>query len=72
MAKKKWIKNATENKGALHRAFGVAEDKKIPEAKIDKATNSKNPTVRKEAALAKTLKGFSHKKASAKRYGSAK
>lgn len=70
--KKKWIKKETENKGALHRAVGVPENEKIPAAKMAKAAHSKNPKIREEAALAKTLKGFSHKKARAKRYGSAK
>ncbi len=59
---KKWIKKATENKGALHRNLGVAEDKPISASKLHKAENSKNPKIRKEAALAETLKGFHHKK----------
>ena len=55
---KDWIASATKNKGALHRALGVSEDKKIPAKKLAKAENSKNPTIRKEANLAKTLKSF--------------
>ena len=58
---KKWIKDATKNKGALHRALGVPEGEKIPAKKISKAEHSKNPKIRKEAALAKTLKSFHHK-----------
>lgn len=61
MGKKRWIAAATENKGALHRHLGVPEGEKIPEGKLDKAENSGSPKVRKEAALAKTLKGFKHK-----------
>lgn len=61
MGKKRWIAAATENKGALHRNLGVPEGEKIPEGKLDKAAASKSPKVRKEAALAKTLKGFHHK-----------
>lgn len=73
MAKKKWIKKAVgENKGALHRALGVPEGEKIPAGKMAKAAHSKDPTIRKEAALAKTLKGFSHGKARKKRYGESK
>jgi hypothetical protein len=53
-----WIAGATKNKGALHRALGVPADKKIPEKKLAKAERSKNPKVRKEADLAKTLKGL--------------
>ena len=45
-------------KGALHKELGVPEGKKIPEKKLVKAEHSKNPTERKRAVLARTLKGF--------------
>lgn len=50
-----WIAGATKNKGALHRALGVPEGKKIPAKKLAKAAKSSNPTMRKRASLAKTL-----------------
>jgi hypothetical protein len=50
-----WIAGATKNKGALHRALGVPEGQKIPAKKMAKAAKSSNPTMRKRAALAKTL-----------------
>lgn len=53
-----WIEKATKNKGALHKALGVASSKKISEKKLDKALSSKNPKIRKEANLAKTLRSF--------------
>ena len=53
-----WIEKATKNKGALHEALGIKQDKKIPTKALDKALKSKNETVRKEATLAKTLKNF--------------
>lgn len=53
-----WIEKATRNKGALHKALGVANSKKIPEKKLDKALVSKNPKIRKEANLARTLRSF--------------
>jgi hypothetical protein len=59
-AKKNWIKGAIKNKGSLHRSLGVPQGQKIPEAKIKKAEHSKNPTLRKRAHLAETLKGFHH------------
>jgi hypothetical protein len=62
MAKKNWIKAATKRKGKLHRELGVPEDKKIPPKKLKKAAKSKNPTIRKEVALAKTLKKLRKKK----------
>ena len=55
---KNWIAKATKDKGALHRNLGVPQGQKIPAKKLAQASNSKSPTVRKEAALAKTLKGF--------------
>jgi len=60
-AKDHWIEGATKNKkGALHRKLGVPEGEKIPAKKLAKAEHSKNPTERKEADLAKTLKGMHH------------
>ena len=61
MAKKLWIKDATKNKGALHRHLGVKEGEKIPEEKLEKAAHSKDTKIRKEASLAMTLKGMHHK-----------
>ena len=55
---KNWIAGATKNKGALHKKLGVPEGKKIPAKKLAQASRSKNPKERKEAALAKTMKGF--------------
>lgn len=57
---KQWIQKAInpETKGALHRALGIAQDKKIPESKLEKATHSRNPLTRKRANLAETLRKF--------------
>ena len=55
---KDWIAGTTKNKGGLHRSLGVPEGKKIPEAKVEAATHSSNPRVRKQDNLAKTLKGM--------------
>jgi hypothetical protein len=55
---KNWIEKATKNKGALHKALGVASDKKTPEKKLDKALHSKNMKIIKEASLDKTLRSF--------------
>lgn len=55
---KLWIAGATKHKGALHRALGVPQGEKIPAKKLAKAAHSKSPKVRKEVALAKTLKGL--------------
>lgn len=52
----KWIQKAIKHKGALHKSLGVPEGKKIPAKKLEKATHSKNPTLRKRAVLAETLK----------------
>lgn len=57
----KWIQGAIKRPGALKAKLGVPEGKKIPAKKLAKAEHSKNPTLRKEAVLAKTLKSFNHK-----------
>jgi hypothetical protein len=53
----KWIQKAVNpaNKGNLHKALHVAQDKTIPKAKIDKATHSKNPKLRHMAQFAKNV-----------------
>ena len=58
---KNWIAGAIKHPGALHRELGVPQGKKIPESALQKAMHSANPTERKRASLAETLKGF-HKK----------
>ena len=61
MAKKedpKWIEHSGMKKGALHKELGVPEGKKIPEKKLKKAENSKNPKEKKRAEFAMELKGF--------------
>ncbi len=52
---KKWIQEATKNKGALHKEMGIAKDKNIPEKALNKAAKSKGK-LGKRARLAKTLK----------------
>lgn len=61
MAEKFIQKAVSKHPGKLHRELGVPQGKKIPAKKLAKATHSKNPTIKKEAVLARTLKGF-HKK----------
>ncbi len=54
--KKKWIQKAvSKGKGNLHKNLGVPQGEKIPAKKMAKAAKSKNPKIRKEVALAKTL-----------------
>lgn len=60
--KDKWISKAIKKPGALKKELGVPEDKKIPAKKLKKAEHSKNPTERKRAVLAETLKKISKKK----------
>lgn len=59
---KKWIKNAIKHPGALHAHLGVPAGEKIPAEKLEAARHSKNPSIRREAALAHTLGGFHHEK----------
>ena len=52
---KKWIDKAIKKPGALHRDLGVPQGEKIPAKKMAQGAKSKNPTIRKRVALAKTL-----------------
>lgn len=45
-------------KGGLHRALGVPEGEKIPEAKLEAAKHSSNEHVRHMANFAGTMEGF--------------
>lgn len=60
----KWIKNAIKptDKGLLREKLGVKEGQKISQAKLIKAEHSSDPTLRKEAVLAATLKKLGRKK----------
>lgn len=53
-----WIAGAIKHPGALHRALHVPAGEKIPAKKLAKAAHSDNPTMRRRANLAKTLKGL--------------
>lgn len=52
---KNWIKDATKNKGGLHRSLGVPEGEKIPASKIEEAAK-RGGKVGKQARLAMVLK----------------
>lgn len=56
-----FIQKAIKHPGALHKALGVPQGEKIPAKKLAKAAHSDNPTMRKRANLAKTLKSFNKK-----------
>ncbi len=56
MAKEKWIQGAIKKPGALHKSLHVKPGEKIPESKLKKGEHSKNPTTKKRAVLAETLK----------------
>jgi hypothetical protein len=46
------------HKGGLHESLGVPMGKKIPTERIEQATHSSNPKVRKQANLAQTFAKF--------------
>ena len=52
-----WIEDAHIKKGKLHKALKVKPGKKIPAKKLEKAEHSVKPVIRREANLAKTLRG---------------
>jgi hypothetical protein len=53
---KNWIAGAIKHPGALHEQLGVPKGQKIPASKLESAAKSSNPTLRRRAILAKTLK----------------
>jgi hypothetical protein len=53
-----WIAGAIRHPGALHEQLGVPKGQKIPQAKLESAENSDNPTLARRARLAETFKGF--------------
>jgi hypothetical protein len=57
---KNWISKAIKHPGALHRELGVPEGEKIPASKMAAAKHSSNPKIRRQAALAGTLKKLGH------------
>jgi hypothetical protein len=61
MAKDKWIQSAIKHPGVLKKSLHVKKGEKIPAEKLKKAEKSKNPTLRKRAVLAETLRGLSNK-----------
>ena len=53
---KNWIAGAVKKPGALRKSLHVKEGENIPASKLQKAEQSKNPLLRKRAALAATFK----------------
>ncbi len=58
---KNWIAGAIKKPGALRKALGAKKGEPIPAKKLEKAAHSKNPTLKKRAILAETLKGLNKK-----------
>lgn len=55
---KNWIKKAIKNPGSLRGKAGVKKGQKISGKELSKLAKSKNPTTKRQANLAKTLRGF--------------
>ena len=55
MGKKHFIQDAIKHPGALRVSLHIKEGEKIPAKKLEKASHSENPTMRKRAVLAETL-----------------
>lgn len=54
--KDKWIQKSDIKKGALHRSLGIPQGKNIPPSKLEKATHSSNPLIKKRAVWAENVK----------------
>ena len=57
MTTKNWIQKALPkvSKGKLHKNLGIPEGERIPAKKLEKASHSKSPIIKKQTTLAKTL-----------------
>ena len=53
-----WIQKAIKHPGALRKSLHVKAGEKIPASKLSKAAHSDNPTTRRRAVLAQTLRGM--------------
>jgi len=49
-----------QNRGKLHKALDVPQGSAIPAGKLEKATKSTNPALKREAVFAENAKSFSH------------
>jgi hypothetical protein len=47
-------------KGKLHRELGIPEDEKIPKKRLEAATHSDDPEIKRDAIRAKTMEGWKH------------
>jgi hypothetical protein len=57
---KKPIEIKPSHRGLLHRRLGVAQGKKIPNFMLDKAKNSSDPSLRRQATFAKNAASWHH------------
>lgn len=55
-----FIQGAIKHPGALHAELHVPQGQTIPQQKLTAATHSQNPTERRRAVLAETLKNMHH------------
>lgn len=62
--KKRPLQQVSEDtsEGGLHRSLGIPEGEKIGAARIEAATHSSNPKVRRQANLAKTYSRYRPRK----------
>lgn len=49
-------------KGKLHNELGIPTSQKIPPDRLEAATHSSNPEIKRDAIRAKTMMGWSHKR----------
>jgi hypothetical protein len=49
-------------KGKLHREMGIPVGQKIPAQRLKAATHSSNPSIKRDAIRAETMKGWHHPK----------
>lgn len=62
--KSKWVKKKDFHpggeKGKLHRELGIPEGEKIPAGRLEAATHSRDPEIKRDAIRAKTMEKWHH------------
>ena len=63
---KRWVPKADfkpgGEKGKLHRELGISETEKIPAKRLEAATHSRDPEIKRDAIRAETMKGWRHRR----------
>lgn len=58
---KREMEGAGGRPGKLHDELGIPEGQRIPKKRLEEATRSRDPEIRRDAIRARTMEGWRHK-----------